>query len=51
MTTTLTRPNSSLLKLSWPILLELLLQILVGNVDQAYDKSLFATGSGSDWQC
>ena len=34
MTTTLTRPNSSLLKLSWPILLELLLQILVGNVDQ-----------------
>ena len=34
MTTTLTRPNSSLLQLSWPILLELLLQILVGNVDQ-----------------
>ena len=34
MTTVMPNKINSLLKLSWPILLELLLQILVGNVDQ-----------------
>ena len=52
MTIATSNQVSSLLKLSWPILLELLLQILVGNVDQIMishysQKSVAAIGNAN----